>query len=349
MMLDLMGSLRERAQEEAIRVFARNLSDLLLAAPAGARATMGLDPGIRTGVKVAVVDATGKLLATDTVYPFQPRNDVRGAQAAIAAADREARGRADRHRQRHREPRDRAAGRRPARDAARERQKPTKVIVSRGGRLGLFGVGAGGEGVSGARRLAARRGLDRAAAAGPAGRAGQDRAQGDRRRAVPARRRPAPAGEVARRGGRGRGERRRRRSQHRLGAAARPCLGARAVARRGDRRASRREGRLPQRARSCSTVPRLGPRAFEQAAGFLRIRDGAEPLDASAVHPGGLRRGAADRRRLRARPARGDGRRGAAQRARSGGVRRRRASGCRRCATSSPSSASPGATRGRRS
>ena len=70
MMLDLMGELRQRAQEEAIRVFARNLRDLLLAAPAGARATMGLDPGIRTGVKVAVVDATGKLLATETVYPF---------------------------------------------------------------------------------------------------------------------------------------------------------------------------------------------------------------------------------------------------------------------------------------
>ena len=84
MMLDLMGELRDRAQEEAIRVFARNLRDLLLAAPAGARATMGLDPGIRTGVKVAVVDATGKLLATDTVYPFQPKNDVRGAQAALA-------------------------------------------------------------------------------------------------------------------------------------------------------------------------------------------------------------------------------------------------------------------------
>src|SRR3546814_17693535 len=65
-------------------VFARNLKDLLLAAPAGARATMGLDPGIRTGVKVAVVDRTGKLVDTATVYPFQPRNDVRGAQAEIA-------------------------------------------------------------------------------------------------------------------------------------------------------------------------------------------------------------------------------------------------------------------------
>src|SRR3984893_2694744 len=74
--LDLMNDLRERAEAAAIHVFARNLKDLLLAAPAGARPTMGLDPGIRTGVKVAVVDGTGKLLETATVYPFQPRNDV---------------------------------------------------------------------------------------------------------------------------------------------------------------------------------------------------------------------------------------------------------------------------------
>src|SRR3546814_1705309 len=82
--MDLMMEMRERAEEEAIRVFARNLKDLLLAAPAGARATMGLDPGIRTGVKVAVVDRTGKLVDTATVYPFQPRNEVRGAQDEIA-------------------------------------------------------------------------------------------------------------------------------------------------------------------------------------------------------------------------------------------------------------------------
>ncbi|MCZ4059952.1 Tex family protein [Pantoea sp. LMR881] len=66
---ELMGSVRERAEEEAINVFARNLHDLLMAAPAGMRSTMGLDPGLRTGVKVAVVDATGKLVATDTIYP----------------------------------------------------------------------------------------------------------------------------------------------------------------------------------------------------------------------------------------------------------------------------------------
>lgn len=66
---ELMANLREKAEEEAIDVFARNLSALLMAAPAGARNTMGLDPGLRTGVKVAVVDNTGKLLATDTIYP----------------------------------------------------------------------------------------------------------------------------------------------------------------------------------------------------------------------------------------------------------------------------------------
>ena len=72
--LDLKQRLREAAEEEAIRVFAHNLKDLLLAAPAGPKATMGLDPGIRTGVKVAVVDATGRLLQTATIYPHQPKN-----------------------------------------------------------------------------------------------------------------------------------------------------------------------------------------------------------------------------------------------------------------------------------
>ncbi|MEO8778545.1 MAG: Tex family protein [Rhodanobacter sp.] len=71
--LDLFGRVREGAEDEAIRVFGDNLKDLMLAAPAGAKTVMGLDPGIRTGCKVAVVDATGKLLATDTIYPLQPR------------------------------------------------------------------------------------------------------------------------------------------------------------------------------------------------------------------------------------------------------------------------------------
>ena len=81
---ELFTSLREAAEEEAIRVFAHNLHDLLLAAPAGQHVTMGLDPGIRTGVKVAVVDHTGKVLDTSTVYPHQPRNDWDGALHTLA-------------------------------------------------------------------------------------------------------------------------------------------------------------------------------------------------------------------------------------------------------------------------
>ena len=71
--LDLVTAAREKAENEAIAVFGDNLKDLLLAAPAGPRATLGLDPGLRTGVKVAIVDATGKLVATDTIYPHEPK------------------------------------------------------------------------------------------------------------------------------------------------------------------------------------------------------------------------------------------------------------------------------------
>ncbi|MDE1483081.1 Tex family protein [Xenorhabdus bovienii] len=80
---ELMGTLREKAEDEAINVFARNLNALMMAAPAGMRATMGLDPGLRTGVKVAVVDSTGKLITTDTVYPHTGQ-EVKAA-AAVAA------------------------------------------------------------------------------------------------------------------------------------------------------------------------------------------------------------------------------------------------------------------------
>jgi uncharacterized protein len=81
---ELMTGLRERAEVEAINVFALNLKALLLAAPAGQHATMGLDPGLRTGVKVAVVDATGKVVDTSTIYPHQPRNDWDGALHTLA-------------------------------------------------------------------------------------------------------------------------------------------------------------------------------------------------------------------------------------------------------------------------
>ena len=82
--LDLKQRLREAAELEAIKVFSSNLKDLLLAAPAGQKATMGLDPGIRTGVKIAIVDQTGKVLATDTIYPHQPRNQWDESIATLA-------------------------------------------------------------------------------------------------------------------------------------------------------------------------------------------------------------------------------------------------------------------------
>ena len=81
---DLFNRLREEAEKVAIKVFADNLRDLLLAAPAGPRVVMGLDPGIRTGVKVAVVDATGKLVDTATVFPHEPRRDWEGSLHSLA-------------------------------------------------------------------------------------------------------------------------------------------------------------------------------------------------------------------------------------------------------------------------
>lgn len=82
--LEAFSRVKEQADTEAISVFAKNLHDLLLAAPAGNHVTLGLDPGIRTGVKVAVVDQTGKLLDFDTIYPHQPRNDWQGSLATLA-------------------------------------------------------------------------------------------------------------------------------------------------------------------------------------------------------------------------------------------------------------------------
>ncbi|SAI68295.1 transcription accessory protein [Bordetella ansorpii] len=82
---ELFGRLRDSAEAEAIRVFAANLKDLLLAAPAGPKAVLGLDPGIRTGCKIAVIDRTGKVVDTTTVYPFEPRRDREGTINTLAA------------------------------------------------------------------------------------------------------------------------------------------------------------------------------------------------------------------------------------------------------------------------
>ena len=89
--IDLRLRLRQAAEDEAVRVFAANLRDLLLAAPAGTRATMGLDPGFRTGVKVAVVDATGKVVATDAIYPHEPQQRWDESLATLARLCRAAR------------------------------------------------------------------------------------------------------------------------------------------------------------------------------------------------------------------------------------------------------------------
>ncbi len=280
--LDLMMEMRERAEEEAIRVFARNLKDLLLAAPAGSRATMGLDPGIRTGVKVAVVDATGKLLETSTVYPFPPRNDIRGAQAELAQLIL-------RHKVQLIAIGNGTASRETERLVAdmmaqMPTPKPMKVVVSEAG-ASVYSASA----------LAAAEfpGLDVSL-----------------RGAVSiARRLQDPLAELVKIEPKsiGVGQYQHDVDQHRLGrsleavvedavnavgvdlnTASAPLL-ARVSglgASLADAIVAHRNAEGPFASRKdLLKVSRLGQRTFEQCAGFLRIRDGAEPLDASSVHP----------------------------------------------------------------
>ena len=282
MMLDLMTDLRKRAQEEAIQVFARNLKDLLLAAPAGPRATIGLDPGIRTGVKVAVVDATGKLLDTATVYPFQPKNDLHGAQAAIAGLIRK-------HKVELIAIGNGTASRETEKMvteilSALPTPKPTKVIVSEAGAS-----------VYSASELAAKEFPDLDVSL---------------RGAVSiARRLQDPLAELVKIEPKsiGVGQYQHDVDQYRLGRsleavvedavnavgvdlnmASAPLLthvsglgGSLAEAIVEYRNAN---GAFRTR-KDLLSVPRLGQRTFEQCAGFLRIQGGDEPLDASSVHP----------------------------------------------------------------
>ncbi|MTH64497.1 Tex family protein [Paracoccus shanxieyensis] len=284
MYIDLLTELRARAHAEAIRVFARNLRDLLLASPAGARPTIGLDPGIRTGVKLAAVDATGKLVATETLYPFPPKSDLRGAEAALAAAivkhgiELIAIGNGTASRETERMVTD-VLKRLPAGVKA-----PVKVIVSEAGAS-----------VYSASELAAKEfpGLDVSlrGAVSIARRlqdplaelvkvppesigVGQYQHDVDQRQlaktleavvedavnAVGVDLNTASAPLLAHVAGLG------------------PSLAQNIVAHRDA------EGAFASRA-ALKKVTGLGPRAFEQCAGFLRIRDGKEPLDASSVHP----------------------------------------------------------------
>ncbi|ARP63733.1 RNA-binding transcriptional accessory protein [Mesorhizobium sp. WSM1497] len=283
--LDLMRDLRERAEEEAIHVFARNLKDLLLAAPAGSRATMGLDPGIRTGVKVAVVDGTGKVLTTTTVYPFPPRNDVRGTQAELAKLIRLHKvelisiGNGTGSRETEKLVADMLSDM-PADGGP----KPLKVIVSEAG-ASVYSASA--------TAAAEFPGLDVSL-----------------RGAVSiARRLQDPLAELVKIEPKsiGVGQYQHDVDQYRLGrsleavvedavnavgvdlnTASAPLL-ARVSglgASLADAIVAHRDATGPFASRKdLLKVPRLGPRAFEQSAGFLRIANGSEPLDASSVHP----------------------------------------------------------------
>ncbi len=278
---ELMSAMKERAEIEAIEVFATNLKDLLMAAPAGPRATLGLDPGLRTGCKVAVVDATGKVLATDTIYPHAPQHQYDRAMQSIALlvkkfnVDLIAIGNGT---------------------ASRETDAFAADLIKRGNlKVQKIMVSEAGASVYSASELAAKEfpNLDVSL-----------------RGAVSiARRLQDPLAELVKIDPKsiGVGQYQHDVSQtllaKRLDAIVEDCVNAVGVdvntasaalltrvaglsAALAQNIVDYRDenGRFESR-RALKKVPRLGPKAFEQCAGFLRIMDGKNPLDASAVHP----------------------------------------------------------------
>ncbi|HDR1126884.1 TPA: RNA-binding transcriptional accessory protein [Pasteurella multocida] len=277
---ELMASLREKAEDEAIDVFARNLTALLMAAPAGAKNTMGLDPGLRTGVKVAVVDNTGKLLATDTIYPHTGQMDnamatlyrlIKAHQVELIAIGN---GTASRETERF------------AKEVIKaiEGNKPQTVVVSEAGasvysaselaaaefpELDVSLRGA----VSIARRL--QDPLAELVKIEPKA-IGVGQYQHDVNQSQLARKLDAVVEDCVNAVGVD------------LNTASAPLLARVAgmtktlaqniVAYRDE------NGRFDSRDQ-LKKVPRLGPKAFEQCAGFMRIAAGKNPLDASGVHP----------------------------------------------------------------
>jgi len=279
---DLMVRLKEKADAEAISVFSKNLKDLLLAAPAGPRVTMGLDPGIRTGVKVAVVDQTGKVVDTTTIYPHEPRRDWQGSLAALGAL-------CIRHKVEVI-----AIGNGTA---SRETDKLAADLMKGAPQLNLTKVmvSEAGASVYSASELAANEFPDLDVSL---------------RGAVSiARRLQDPLAELVKidpkaigvgqyqhdvdQGGLARS----------LDAAVEDCVNSVGVdvntaspallthvAGLNETLASnivvfRNENGPFKTRKALMKVPRLGPKAFEQAAGFLRIMNGKDPLDGSAVHP----------------------------------------------------------------
>ncbi len=279
---ELLAELREAAEAESIRVFAANLRDLLLAAPAGNRATIGLDPGLRTGVKVAVVDGTGKLLEYQTIYPHVPRNQWREAQAVLADL-------AKRH---HAALIAIGNG-----TASRETEKLAAELVQQHPELGLVRVvvSEAGASVYSASEIASQEFPD---------------VDVSIRGAISiARRLQDPLAELVKIEPRsiGVGQYQHDVNQSRLArgldAVIEDCvnsvgvelnsasaallrrvsgvsesLASAIVAHRDQQGAFRSREQLRE-------VPRLGARTFEQCAGFLRVSGGDNPLDASAVHP----------------------------------------------------------------
>ena len=274
--------LRERAEEEAIRVFGENLRDLLLAAPAGSRPTMGLDPGLRTGVKVAVVSATGKVVDHATIFPHPPKNQWEESLSVLSALARK-----------HQvELISIGNG-----TASRETDKLARELIRRHPELKLTGlvVSEAGASVYSASEIAAKEFPDLDVTF---------------RGAVSiARRLQDPLAELVKIEPKAIGvgqyqhDVNQARLARKLGAVVEDCVNtvgvdvntasapllarvaglteataANIVAYREAQGAFRVRRQLLE-------VPRLGPKAFEQSAGFLRIMNGENPLDASAVHP----------------------------------------------------------------
>src|SRR5690606_21221003 len=280
--LDLRSRLREAAEAEAIRVFAANLRDLLLAAPAGTRATMGLDPGYRTGVKVAVVDPTGKVVATDTIYPPKPQGRWADALATLARL-------AEAHRVELI-----AIGNGTA---SRETDRLAAELVKACPELNLTKV------------MVSEAGASVYSASAYAARELPDLDVSLRGAVSIARRLQDPLAELVKIEPRSIGV---GQYQHdlpefalsrSLDAVVEDCVNAVGVdlntaspplltrvsgigSGLAESIVQHRETNGPFRSRTAlKDVPRLGPKAFEQCAGFLRIRDGDDPLDASSVHP----------------------------------------------------------------
>ncbi|HEX8980158.1 MAG TPA: Tex family protein [Parasulfuritortus sp.] len=282
MELELFNVLFERAEEEAIRVFGANLKDLLLAAPAGPKAVIGLDPGIRTGVKVAVVDRTGKLLDTATIYPHEPRNDWEGSLHTLAVLARK------------HEAELISIGNGTA---SRETDKLAADLIRRFPEAGLSKVvvSEAGASVYSASEFAARE---------------FPQLDVSLRGAVSiARRLQDPLAELVKIEPKaiGVGQYQHDVSQtklaHGLNAVVEDCVNAVGVdlntasapllARVSGLNTSLaanivawrdQHGAFPNREK-LKEVSRLGEKTFEQAAGFLRIQGGDNPLDASSVHP----------------------------------------------------------------